>query len=201
MTHAGRVADAAGLKVSPAIMRRVSATLLGAAVDRHEREKLRRGRLTSEHQAPGFEAFTGRVSSAPLRLVRPSERREAITPAPPSPSRPSGDDVRRLRNEARALRTEARERERRAAVLERETERTRDAALKTAESADELRRRLKELEERTDDRHRAAERAKQEALRAREEANEAARRAKEAEDRVTTSAQLAASAGRSRRQR
>ena len=62
----------AGLTASQAIVRRISDTLMGAAIDRGHAEALRRGQLTEELAAPGFEAFSGaRVSGAPLRLVSP----------------------------------------------------------------------------------------------------------------------------------
>ncbi len=62
----------AGLTASQQALRRLSDTLMGAAVDRGHAEALRRGELTKELPAPGFEAFSG--ASLPtrprLRLVR-----------------------------------------------------------------------------------------------------------------------------------
>ena len=70
----------AGVSASQQVLRRLSDTLMGAAVDRAHAEALRRGELTEELAAPGFEAFSGaRTPASPgLRLVR--------TPARPTPS-------------------------------------------------------------------------------------------------------------------
>lgn len=75
------VLGAAGLPASQQALRRLSDTLMGAAVDRGRGEELRRGELTAELPAPGFEAFSGaRVAASPrLRLVR--------SPGPPPPRR------------------------------------------------------------------------------------------------------------------
>jgi len=74
------VLGAAGSSASPQALRRLSDTLMGAAVDRAHGDALRRGELTEELPAPGFEAFSGTpVAVSPrLRLVR--------SPAAPSPS-------------------------------------------------------------------------------------------------------------------
>jgi hypothetical protein len=97
--RARRVLKDAGLGASPAILRRISHTLLGAAVDRAHAEALRRGTLTEELPAPGFEAFTGaRVPAPPLRLVS--------TP-PTGKARPGRQD------DAAERRAEAEERQRR----------------------------------------------------------------------------------------
>lgn len=60
------------LTVSQPTIRRISDTLMGAAVDRTHARALRRGDLREELPAPGFEAFSGARGAAPtLRLVRP----------------------------------------------------------------------------------------------------------------------------------
>jgi hypothetical protein len=66
----------AGLTASQQALRRLSDTLLGAAVDQDHAEALRRGELTTELPAPGFEAFSGaRIPTRPrLRLIRSPER-------------------------------------------------------------------------------------------------------------------------------
>jgi hypothetical protein len=106
LDRAEDVAARSGLKLPPAAVVRVSATLLGAAVDPAERENLRRGRLTSERQAPGFDAFTAELPR--LRLVAsrspargeelPGRRRAVSRPSETAarasqgqPSRPSAD--------------------------------------------------------------------------------------------------------------
>ena len=77
VARAGDLLRGADLAASPAILRRVSDTLMGAAADRDHARLLRRGALTEELAAPGFEAFSGaRISTAPLRLVtRPETAR------------------------------------------------------------------------------------------------------------------------------
>ena len=67
----------AGLTASQQVLRRVSDTLMGAAIDRQHADALRRGELTEELAAPGFEAFSGaRVPASPaLRLVPPPSGR------------------------------------------------------------------------------------------------------------------------------
>jgi hypothetical protein len=59
-----------GYRLTPAAERRISGTLLGAAVDTGRARELQRGRLTAELPAPGFEVLAGAESSGPLRLVR-----------------------------------------------------------------------------------------------------------------------------------
>jgi hypothetical protein len=201
LERAEDVARSAGVKASPAVMRRVSATLLGAATDRHGSEELRRGRLTSERQAPGFEAFTGAGPSPPLRLVRPPDRRGGATTAPSAPSRASDAGVRRQREAASAARAAARERERRAVVLERDAERKRAAARTAADSVDELRARFRELQRRADTERHAADEAAEQARAAREQATAAAAQAKEAEDRLAASTAALAPSERRRRTR
>jgi hypothetical protein len=197
LERAGKIAADAALKLPPAVTVRVSSTLLGAAVDPGARDSLRRGRLTGERDAPGFDAFTGRVphlrlvpSPPPARLVRPGpserpsrarrpEHPEASAP-PPAPSRSSKDELRRAREEARAAREEARAareeaqaRQRRAARLARVAEQKRRAVAKTGDAIEKLRGRLKALEQRAEDERRAAEEAAQQARRTRGEANDA----------------------------
>ena len=49
-----------GVRVTPELTARVSATLTAAAVDRAARAELRAGRLREERAAPGFEVFGAR---------------------------------------------------------------------------------------------------------------------------------------------
>ena len=115
-----------GLTASQAIVRRISNTLMGAAIDRGHADSLRRGQLTEELAAPGFEAFGGeRVARARLRLVPP--------PAPAS----SGQENAVARDKARAVEAERQRRIREAEHLEREaTERRRSVEQLEAESAE-----------------------------------------------------------------
>lgn len=85
VARAGDLLRGADLAASPAILRRVSDTLMGAAADQDQARLLRRGALTEELAAPGFEAFSGaRIGTVPLRLVtrpetvRPADRDAAV---------------------------------------------------------------------------------------------------------------------------
>jgi hypothetical protein len=117
-----------GLTASQAIVRRISNTLMGAAIDRGHAAALRRGQLTEELAAPGFEAFSGaRVSGARLRLVPPPTPRVAS----------SGQENAAARENVRAVEAERQRRVREAADLEREaTDRRRSVEQLEAESAE-----------------------------------------------------------------
>ena len=81
------VLSRAGLTASQQALRRLSDTLMGAAVDEDQGDALRRGELTTELPAPGFEAFSGaRIPDRPrLRLVGAPEPSNA--PKAPEPRR------------------------------------------------------------------------------------------------------------------
>ena len=73
-----------GLNATPEVLRRISNTLQGAAVDRQRTDELRHGRLTEELSAPGFEVFEG---AGPGRLrTRPSARRPDVPRRRPASS-------------------------------------------------------------------------------------------------------------------
>jgi hypothetical protein len=115
----------AGLTATPQTLRRLSDTLMGAAVDRGHTDALRRGELTEELPAPGFEAFSGaRVPAPRLRLVRggggptPTREREASVPS-------ATEAERRRALEAEALARRAAEHARSVRDLEAETRRAR----------------------------------------------------------------------------
>ncbi len=118
--RAGALLDEQGVHATPATKRRMSDTLLGAAVDAAHARELRAGRLTEELAAPGFEVLAGAPRGRPLRLV-------------PRPSRP--DPPVRERVDAEA------ERERR---LQQSAELQRQATARQAE-ADDLAREAQEL--------------------------------------------------------
>ena len=107
--RAGRLlTDDGGDQPSTASLRRISNTLLGAAVDRRFGDDLRHGRLTEELPAPGFEVLTGLAPAPQLRLV-------------PSGKRPRGpEDSRQEEQQAREDEEERRRRAEEAARLERE---------------------------------------------------------------------------------
>jgi hypothetical protein len=98
VTRGKQILTDAGLAASQQTLRRLSDTLMGAAVDQEHARSLRRGELTEELHAPGFEAFSGaRVPAQPrLRLVRS---------AAASPSAPRAD---RETSAARAARQQQR---------------------------------------------------------------------------------------------
>jgi hypothetical protein len=88
------------LDASAAVVRRISDTLLAAAVDRSLAADLRRGRLTAELTAPGFDAFEGaRVPASPLRLVSSRSAR----PAPQPDGAPAAAEADRRAGEIEAL--------------------------------------------------------------------------------------------------
>ena len=101
--RAGQLLAQLAQRATPAIERRVSDTLLGAAVDPQLSEDLRHGRLLAEQQAPGFEVLGGARAAPPLRLVHSTAvggRR--------------GDDRPASRNSERELRAKDAETQRRA---------------------------------------------------------------------------------------
>ncbi len=142
-----------GLSASQQALRRLSDTLMGAAVDEEHAKALRRGELTEELHAPGFEAFSGaRLSAHPrLRLVR-----SASTTAP------------RVDHEASAARAaEQRQRSAEAERLTREAEeRARELSALESEKTD-ARARLSDVERRLQAARHAARRAATAAKRAR----------------------------------
>jgi hypothetical protein len=159
------------LKPSPAVLRRIGDTLMGASVDREHATALRRGQLTTELPPPGFEAFGGAgVIGAPLRLVRTREAPvAAATPERRSDSRRPAADERQRRLEAERVEREAAERREREAAerLEREAaERGRSVSQLERESA-EARARLAQIDRRLRDARRAARDAAKAAGRAR----------------------------------
>ena len=91
------VLGAAGLTASQQVLRRLSDTLMGAAVDDEHADALRHGELTRELPPPGFDAFSGaRIPARPrLRLVRAPE------PAATRADREAEDLARRAADHAR----------------------------------------------------------------------------------------------------
>src|SRR5437868_6734150 len=102
--------QAVGVAWTPAMLRRVSETLRGAAADPTQRERLSRGRLDDEMTAPGFDVFGD---------ARPTGMLRAVTPA----KTPTGDTQKSARDEtmrrrATELERESKEREREAMAAE-----------------------------------------------------------------------------------
>jgi hypothetical protein len=103
-----------GHRVTPALERRISNTLLGAAADGRLADDLRHGRLTSGVQAPGFDALLG----APGAGRRPPGKR--VPPAPTASASKAQAVEERTRLRARALADEAAARKAAARRLESE---------------------------------------------------------------------------------
>jgi hypothetical protein len=156
-----------GQRATPAAQRRISDTLLGAAVDREHTEALTAGRLTEELPAPGFEVLTGAPSGRHLRLVS-NEREEEPARAPHG--RPAGHE---RSAEAGGRRGAAEERQARAAQ-----ERERRAGERQARAAEQLEHRRREAEARQ-------AKAAQEREQRRHEAEERQRRAAEQQAVIT----------------
>jgi hypothetical protein len=97
LERAGALLGAQGHRLTPDARRRVSNTLLGAAIDRRLVEDLRQGRLSAELSAPGFEVLTGAPRGDHLHLV---PRRQAPATSKVLPR----DEHRRARAEAERAR-------------------------------------------------------------------------------------------------
>lgn len=132
------IVTGAGLTASTQALRRLSDTLMGAAVDREHAEALRRGELTKELPPPGFEAFSGaRIPERPhLRLVRAS-RPPTPTPDQEAVAARAVDAERRRTLESEELARSARAR---VADLERRLRTARQVARQAATAAKRARR-------------------------------------------------------------
>ena len=138
VARATEILEQAGLSRSPDALERISRTLVGAAVDRQARADLLHGRVTREHEPPGFDVLTG---------------------AAPVPRRAARD---------RALAAKAsRAAARRARALERIAARRQREADRAENSATALQRRLRALERDVADKRAVADAAMQAARRAR----------------------------------
>lgn len=140
----------AGYRTSPSARRRISDTVLGAAVDPRLSDDLRHGRLTAELPAPGFEVLAGGIPRGELRVLRGGRARQREKELAAA---------RQARNEA------ARER------LTREAEVSRRDAVLRAEAAERAHREVQDLE-------RQLAEARRRRLAAQRDASAAARRVK-----------------------
>ena len=182
IASARRAIGAAGARATPEVLVRVSATLLGAAIDANARADLRAGRLLDERAAPGFEAFGDAVASVPARRAeRPARAPKRAPPAPrPGPSERRApvvalDAAIRAREARQKAEAERDERARHATELEATAER-RSGEARTAET--ELaaaRRQVRDAGARVTRTRRTAAEARRAAQRARREAERAAR--------------------------
>jgi hypothetical protein len=147
--------DAAGVKASPAMLQRISSTLLGAAADRQLQTELRRGRLDAEQNAPGFEVLTG----APLRAVPAAVKPVARDTEPPKAKREDQTSATQARKEA----AKAREMARQARHLEQTAARHRQAADAATARAERLGRQLQALQQKAAEERATAEAAERQA--------------------------------------
>jgi hypothetical protein len=153
---------AADLKASPAMQRRISDTLLGAAADPHRQQDLRQGRLAEEQKAPGFEILAG----ARLRAIPGGRRGPDLVrgqPKAPSAERHTTEQPRRR------AQAEARHKQGQARKLEQTVARRRRAADSAATRAQALRQELQVLVQKETSERAAADEAAREARRLREE--------------------------------
>ncbi|HEU4371333.1 MAG TPA: hypothetical protein VFV05_24185 [Methylomirabilota bacterium] len=80
VVRAGQLLTEHGYHPTPATLRRISDTLIGASSDRRFAQDLRRGRLTTELAPPGFEILAGADQPRAPRVVR-GGREQAPPPA------------------------------------------------------------------------------------------------------------------------
>jgi hypothetical protein len=173
--RAGELLAQHGHRATPAIERRVSDTLLGAAVDRRLSEELRHGRLTAEQRPPGFEVLAGAGPALPLRLVREEDGGRPLAPRRTARDPERHDHAaegRRRQAAAEAEAAERAERERRA----RDAAASRRKATDLADAADQAGRELRELEARVVESRRRLREARRVASKAAAAARRAERR-------------------------
>jgi hypothetical protein len=130
VVRAGDLLARQGYRATPAIQRRISDTLLGAAVDPHRAHELREGRLMQELSAPGFEVLAGAPRARHLR------------PVPGGPvQREQGTGSREAERRAQAEQ-ERQRRDREAEELERAATVRQSAVIEVSREAEELARKL-----------------------------------------------------------
>jgi hypothetical protein len=155
VAQAGDLLARQGHRATSATHRRISDTLLGAAVDRHRAQELREGRLTQELSAPGFEVLADAPRGRHLRLV---------PGGPAQPGRGAGSRAADRRAQAQQVR-ERRDRE--AEELERVAAVRQSAAADVAREAEELARKLTAARARVRETQRASKAAASAARKAR----------------------------------
>jgi hypothetical protein len=159
LDRAPDVMKSVGLSASPAMLQRISNTLLGAAADRGLQDDLRRGRLDAEQPAPGFEVLAG----TPLRSV-PAAHGRSEPAARPAPARRETQEQKPTRQERR----DAMARARRVRQLQQLAARHRRAAEAATARAERLGRQLRALQEKAAAERTAADTAEREARQAAE---------------------------------
>lgn len=167
----------AGVRPAPAVLSRISATLVGTAADPAGRRALRDGVVDDEPAAPGFDVLAGGPGSevAKPELARGESRRGRSGPLERSVAVAEEDRAAaRAREARRVAAAEMEEAERRARDLERAAAPHEHASREAIRRVAGLRARLQEAEGRAREEgesarqaRRAAERARQDAERAR----------------------------------
>jgi hypothetical protein len=139
--RAGELLSKQGGRATPAIERRISETLLGAAVDRVRADELRHGRLTQELAAPGFEVLAGAGRGDHLRLVSGGQTAPARHPRSTNHERRDQLELdrQRQRDEAARQRDDAAQQKKQAALRQRE-----EAAAREREEAAQRQREMAE---------------------------------------------------------
>jgi hypothetical protein len=102
-----------GSRATPALLDRLSQTLLAASIEDEGRALLQRGRLTEELKAVGF---------GPLEAVKPSRRRDEVARAARERVTALRADARRLAGEARTAERAASDAARAAGILREEAD-------------------------------------------------------------------------------
>jgi hypothetical protein len=152
--RAGELLAKHGTRATPETERRISDTLLGAAVDRDRADELRHARLTQELAAPGFEVLAGTERPGHLQLVRGGQPARTRGTQPETAGREIverraglGRDGHRQRAEAARRRDET-VRQSAEAARQREEEATRRREEAAAQKREEAAARQREMAER-----------------------------------------------------
>jgi hypothetical protein len=134
----------AGMRRSSEISRRVQATLTAAAAYPRTHSALRRGELTEEIEAGGFDVLGGEPSRH-LTLVKSDDRRPAGNK---TSAKPEGERKREERAKRQAARREAQAARRQAAKVKAEAARRQRSIDRATRQADRLREQLRAVEAR-----------------------------------------------------
>ena len=180
--RAGELLTQHGTRATPDAIRRISDTLLGAAVDGQRAKELRHGRLTEELDAPGFEVLTGGGRGDHLQLVKGGKA--ASTDAGRA-QREQG-----ARREHAAQREHLAQKEHVAQQKEEAARQRRDAARERAEAA------AREREEAAERKRQEAEARQREMAERRAAVEQAGQEAKELKARLAAAQQRLAEARR-----
>jgi hypothetical protein len=181
--------EAGGHATSDTVQRRIADTVHAALVDEAVADELRVGRLTAEHDAPGFgmglDLVAAAAAAAPAARTAPAApaaRAAAAAPAPAAragaPTTPAPTERQRRAQEEREAR-EARAQEARA-ERERKAQEAREAEEQRAQKAAALDEEARRLAERAAELAAEADEAEARALAARSAAREAQHEAKRA---------------------